>query len=111
VDLIIDPLWGEAAVAALRAAAPNARLVQIGTMAGEAVQLPGALLRANNVDVLGHAVFHASLEVRRNAYRQLTEHAANGDITVSYEAVPLADVAAAWERQRAGAGTKLVLVP
>ena len=111
MDLIIDPLWGEPAVAALRAAAPGARLVQIGTMAGEAVQLPAAILRANNVDVLGHAVFHAPLEVRRDAYRQLTEHAAKGDIAVSHEAVPLAEVASAWERQRAGAGTKLVLVP
>jgi NADPH2:quinone reductase len=54
-------------VAALRAAAPGARLVQIGAMAGEAVQLPAAILRANNVDVLGHAVFHAPLEVRRRA--------------------------------------------
>jgi NADPH2:quinone reductase len=111
VDLIIDPLWGDPAVAALRAAAPNARLVQIGTMAGEVASLPGALLRANNVDVLGHAVFHAPLEIRRDAYRQLTEYAAKGDIAVSLEKVPLADVAAAWERQRAGAGTKLVLVP
>jgi NADPH2:quinone reductase len=111
VDLIIDPVWGEPAVAALRAAAPGARLVQIGAMAGEAVQLPAAILRANNVDVLGHAVFHAPLEVRRDAYRQLTEHAARGDITVSHEEVPLADVAGAWDRQRAGAGTKLVLVP
>ena len=111
VDLIIDPLWGEPAVAALRAAAPGARLVQIGAMAGDAVQLPAAILRANNVDVLGHAVFHAPLDVRRRAYRQLTEHAAKGDIAVSHEEVPLTDVAAAWERQRTGAGTKLVLVP
>ena len=80
-------------------------------MAGEAVQLPAAILRANKVDVLGHAVFHAPLEVRRDAYRQLTEHAAKGDIVVSHEEVPLADVASAWDRQRAGAGTKLVLVP
>jgi hypothetical protein len=56
-------------------------------------------------------VFRAPLEVRRDAYRQLTEYAATGDIIVSHEAVPLADVAAAWERQRAGGGTKLVLVP
>ena len=111
VDLVIDPVWGEPAVAALRAAAPGARLVQIGAMAGESVQLPAALLRANKVDVLGHAVFHAPIEVRRDAYRQLTEHAAIGDITVSHEEVPLSDVAIAWERQRAGAGTKLVLVP
>ena len=80
-------------------------------MADEAVQLPGAILRANNVDVLGRAVFHAPLEVRRDAYRQLTEYAAKGDIAVSLEEVPLSRVADAWERQRAGAGTKLVLVP
>jgi NADPH:quinone reductase-like Zn-dependent oxidoreductase len=49
VDLVIDPVWGEPAVAALRAAAPGARLVQIGAMAAEAVQLPAAILRANNV--------------------------------------------------------------
>ena len=111
VDLVIDPLWGEPAVAALRAAAPGARLVQIGTMAGEAVQLPAAILRANNVDVRGHAVFHAPLEIRRRAYRQLTGHAAKGDIAVAHEKVPLAQVASAWDRQLAGAGTKLVLVP
>jgi NADPH:quinone reductase-like Zn-dependent oxidoreductase len=111
VDLVIDPVWGEPSVAAMKAAAPGARLVQIGAMAGEAVQLPAAILRANNVDVLGHAVFHAPLEVRRDAYRQLTEHAAKGDIAVAYEEVPLAEMASAWDRQRAGAGTKLVLVP
>jgi hypothetical protein len=46
----------------------SGRLVQIGGMAGEAVQLPAAILRANNVDVLGHAVFHSPLDVRRRAY-------------------------------------------
>jgi hypothetical protein len=49
--------------------------------------------------------------VRREGYLRLTQHAARGDITVSREVMPLTDVASAWERQRAGAGTKLVLVP
>ena len=110
-DLIIDPVWGEPALAALKAAAPGARLVQIGNMAGETAQLAAPILRANKVDVLGHAVFHAPAEVRREGYLRLTQHAARGDITVSREVMPLADVASAWERQRAGAGTKLVLVP
>jgi hypothetical protein len=30
---------------------------------------------------------------------------------VTHEEVPLAEVASVWNRQRAGAGTKLVLVP
>lgn len=111
VDLVIDPVWGAPAIAALEAAAPGARLVQIGNMAGEAVELAAPIVRANKVDVLGHAVFHAPVEVRREAYRQLTERAAEGAITVVHEEVPLADVAVAWARQQAGPGTKLVLVP
>ncbi len=110
-DLIIDPVWGEPALAALKAAAPGARLVQIGNMAGETVELAAPILRANKVDVMGHAVFHAPVEVRREGFVRLTQHAARGEITVSREVMPLADVARAWERQRTGAGTKLVLIP
>lgn len=111
IDLIIDPIWGQPALAAIKAAARGARLVQIGHMAGETLQIPASILRANAVDISGHAIFHAPLQARREGYLRLTEHAARGDITVPHETVPLADVASAWERQKAGAGTKLVLVP
>jgi NADPH:quinone reductase-like Zn-dependent oxidoreductase len=110
-DIIIDPVWGAPAVAAIAAAAFGARLVQIGNIAADSADVSAPLLRANKVDVLGHAVFHAPIEARREGYLRLTQHAACGDITVSHEEVPLADVASAWERQRSGAGTKLVLTP
>jgi NADPH:quinone reductase-like Zn-dependent oxidoreductase len=110
-DVIIDPLWGPPALAALRAAAMGARFVQIGNMAGEMLELAAPVIRAYKVDILGHAVFHASIDVRRAAYLRLTEHAARGDIAVRMEAVPLPDVAAAWMRQGAGADAKLVLLP
>ncbi len=111
VDLIIDPVWGQPALEAIKAAARGARLVQIGHMAGETLQIPAAILRANAVDISGHAIFHAPLQARREGYLRLTEHAARGDITVPYETVSLADVDSAWERQKVGAGTKLVLLP
>ena len=111
VDLIIDPVWGQPALEAIKAAARGARLVQIGHMAGETLQIPAAILRANAVDIRGHAIFHAPLQARRDGYLRLTEHAARGDITVPHETVPLAGVGGAWDRQKAGAGTKLVLVP
>ena len=44
-------------------------------------------------------------------YRRLVEHVTAGDIAFEVERVPLDDVGAAWERQAAGAGTKLVVVP
>jgi hypothetical protein len=41
----------------------------------------------------------------------MADHAAAGRISVDVERIPLSDVAQAWERQRAGAHCKLVLVP
>ena len=106
--VIVDPVCGEPALAALGAAARGARLVQIGNMAADTLALPASIIRANKVDILGHAVFHASIDVRREAYLRLTEHAARGDIAVTVETLPLTEVATAWDRQRAGADAKLV---
>ena len=38
--VIIDPLWGEPIVAALEAAAPGARVVQLGQSAGATAEVP-----------------------------------------------------------------------
>lgn len=110
-DVIIDPLWGEPALAAMKAARHGARHVQIGTMAGVDVVLPAATVRSKAIDLLGFAIFHAPLPVRQEAYLRMTAHAARGDIVVSLERVPLRDIAAGWDRQKAGGGAKLVLVP
>lgn len=49
-DVIIDPVWGAPAVAALKAAAPGARLVQIGNLAGETVELAAPIILARRID-------------------------------------------------------------
>jgi NADPH2:quinone reductase len=110
-DVIIDPLWGAPALAAMRAAAAGCRHVQLGQLAGMDITLPAPVVRSAALDVLGMAVFHASLEIRRNAYLRLTGHAAAGDLTVDLERIALEDVADAWQRQKAGPRTKLVLIP
>jgi NADPH2:quinone reductase len=62
--------------------------------------------------VRGFSVSHPPLELKRDAYLELTRHAAEGDIVVDLDRRPLDDVAAAWERQReAAGGPKQVLVP
>jgi len=111
VDVIIDPLWGSPALGAMRAAARGARLVQLGQLAGVALELPAPTVRSAALDILGMAAFHAPLEVRRKAYLAMTEKIAEGAITVDVVTVPLSDVATAWERQRGGPGVKLVLTP
>ena len=68
-------------------------------------------MRARAIELYGFAAFHAPLDVRRDAYLRVTAAAAAGAIRVDAEAVPLARVGDAWERQARGAGTKLVIVP
>jgi NADPH2:quinone reductase len=112
VNVTIDLLWGEFAVAAMRAAARFARHIEIGSVAAPDIVLPGALLRSTSLEIRGFSVVHPPLEVRREGYVRLTEHAARGDIIVDVERVRLDDVGDAWERQRrAAGGPKLVIVP
>jgi sugar/nucleoside kinase (ribokinase family) len=62
--------------------------------------------------VRGFSVTHPPIELKRDAYLRLTQHAAAGDIVVDLDARPLDDVGDAWERQRqAAGGPKMVLVP
>ncbi len=110
-DVIIDPLWGAPAVAAMGAAAHGARHIQVGQLAGTEVTLPAPLVRSKALDVRGMAGFHASRAVRQAAYLALTGHAARGELAVDLEEIPLAEVQDAWRRQAAGPGTKLVLIP
>jgi NADPH:quinone reductase-like Zn-dependent oxidoreductase len=110
-NVIIDPLWGTPALAAMRAAAHGARHVQIGQMAGATLELPAMAVRSSALELLGFAVFHVPLNVRRAAYKRLTECAGRGEIEVDLERVPLAEVDQAWERQQEGPDAKLVIVP
>jgi NADPH:quinone reductase-like Zn-dependent oxidoreductase len=109
VDVIIDPLWGPPALAAMGAARMGARHVQIGQIASPTVTLPAPLVRSVALNLMGFAVFHAPLEVRRAAYLRLTELAARGGLTVHLEVLPLTEIGTAWHRQRQGSGTKLVM--
>ena len=55
--LIIDLLWGDPVVAAVTAAAPGARIVQVGASAGPEAALPSAAIRGKQLDVLGYSNF------------------------------------------------------
>lgn len=111
-NLVIDTLWGDPMVAALRALAPRARIVQVGNGAGPVVAFPAGPLRGGRIDIRGFSVFnerHADLAA---AFDDLARAAGAGDVIVAHETVPLAEGPAAWARQAAGTGgTKLVLVP
>jgi hypothetical protein len=98
--VIIDPLWGEPALAAMRVAADGVRHVQIGNSAAPTIELPATLIRSAACQILGFSVARAPLAVRRDAYRRLTELVAENAISIDVMRVPLARC-----RQRLGTAT------
>jgi NADPH:quinone reductase len=109
--LVFDPLWGEPLAGALEAAAPGARVVNVGQSAGPEATIRSGFVRGKQLDLLGYSNFAAPREVVREEYARLVQYALAGEIRVDVERVGLNDVAQAWERQAAGADAKLVVVP
>jgi NADPH2:quinone reductase len=106
---IVDTLWGPPAVAAIEAAAPGWRLVQIGQSAGAEATLTSAGIRGKMGELYGYLDFAVPKSEFREQYLRLAGHAAAGEITFDIEAYPLERVAEAWERQAAGANAKIVV--
>jgi NADPH2:quinone reductase len=112
VDVTIDTLWDEPALAAMQASNRFARHVEVGQLAGTEIELSAPAIRSISLDIRGFSVAHPPIEMRREAFAQLCHHVGTGEIVPDVERVPLEDVHAAWERQRSAAGgPKLVLVP
>ena len=111
VDVVVDPVWGEPAVAALDAMNARGRLVQIGQSAGATAVVPSALVRGKTLDVLGMTIFGVPPEDKRAAYETMAEHANAGRLEVEVERIPLDGVADAWKRQTSSPGVKLVVEP
>ena len=112
IDVTIDTLWGAPAEAAIKASSRHARHVQVGQLAGTVISLSAPAIRSVSLNVCGFSVAHPPHEVKRDAYQQLARHVANGEIEIAKEAVPLDDIATAWERQKtAKHRPKLVVVP
>jgi NADPH2:quinone reductase len=110
-NYVFDPLWGEPASAAVQAAAPWARVVNLGQSAGPMSELASAAVRFKSLTILGHTGFAPAPDELAVHYRRLVEHAIAGDVVLEVERIPLDSVADAWRRQAEGAGAKLVVVP
>jgi len=109
LDIIIDPLWGAPAMAALRAIATEGRLINVGQSAGSDVRLPLEIVRNRQGAIHAISSGWTGLGQKTAAYRRVLEHAVAGRLSVDREVVPLDEVAAAWERQDASPGKKLVI--
>jgi NADPH:quinone reductase len=107
--LIIDPLWDGPLTAATQAAAPQARIVQVGQSAGPEATLRSNDVRGKQLDILGYSNFAAPQEAAREGYLELLGHVASGRIRIDVETYGFDAFGDAWRRQAEGPGTKLVL--
>jgi NADPH:quinone reductase len=108
--VVIDPLWGEPAAAAIRAAARGARIVQLGTSAGQDATLRSADIRGRQLHIIGFSNFALPKEELAESYRELVTHATAGQVRIEFETLPLERVAEAW-RLNAEGGHKVVVTP
>ena len=111
LDLVIDPLWAEPAVAALQALRTEGRLVNLGQSAGSEAIISSASARSRMRSILGHANRMTPPGVRRDAYLTLLEETSAGRLRVDFEVLPLDEIARAWERQAASPHQKIVVRP
>jgi NADPH2:quinone reductase len=95
---VFDPLCGEPLERAVAAAAPGARIVQLGQSAGPTATLPSAAVRGKQLELYGYSDFAVSADTLAEHYRRLVTHAAAGEIRIDVESIGLEDVPAAWDR-------------
>ena len=108
-DLVLDPLAGAPAAAALQALGPGGRLVHLGSSAGPTLALDSAALRGRSLAVLGYTNNDLTPQRRAAALTAVVAAARDG-LRVDAETVPLAEVAQAWDRQATGrAAVRLVV--
>ena len=69
-DVIVDPLWGEPALAAMEAANRFARHVALGQSAGMHAAVSVATVRNTPLTIVGHTNYAIPLEDQRAAYER-----------------------------------------
>ncbi|MGZ3675669.1 MAG: quinone oxidoreductase family protein [Ktedonobacterales bacterium] len=111
LQLVIDPVWGLPAEAAVRALGYEGRLVNIGAASGPTARFDSATVRSRLHNILGYTNNALTPEQKAEALTEILAHAAAGRCTVDRETLPLARAGEAWELQAAVARRKLILVP
>jgi NADPH:quinone reductase-like Zn-dependent oxidoreductase len=117
VDVVLDYLWGPSALSLLIAAAkasPDAypvRVVQIGSIGGADIPLPGGVLRAAAITLLGSGIGSVPLPRLLNAMREVLNAALPAGLRIATEAVPLADLDKHWEQADSRVRTVFLVRP
>jgi NADPH:quinone reductase-like Zn-dependent oxidoreductase len=107
VDVIVDYLWGKSAERLLIAAAKAGktapiRFVQVGSISGETIALPSAVLRAAPITLMGSGLGSVPPERLLAAIGAALEAAGPGGFKIEVKPVPLSEVEQTWTRDHGG---------
>jgi len=103
VDVVLDYLWGDSAIAIMKAVAMFGghnvtRFVSIGASAGQAdIALPSAVLRSSAIEILGSGVKSATMQQLMTAINGVFQWAASEKITMTTNNFDLSDIDKAWK--------------
>jgi NADPH:quinone reductase-like Zn-dependent oxidoreductase len=116
VDVVIDYLWGQVTVDAMTAIATNRAddsrpliWIEIGSVAGPDAAIPSAALRALPLQIVGSGQGSVSTAGILVELPTLVAEISSGALHIDARAVPLVDVASAW--QHAESAERIVLRP
>ncbi len=104
IDVILDYLWGPSAESLIASAAghgsadaePRIRFVQIGSLTGGTITLPGGSLRSSGLELMGSGLGSVSNERLVKSIGGFLRAIVPGRFEISVEPVPLSQVGAAW---------------
>lgn len=119
-DIIIDYLWGKPAEIVLDVltghdlnAIPHlTKYIQVGEMAGSHINFPAASLRSSLIEVSGVGGGSIPKEIMMTIPQiiaQLFQLSVQGNLRINTKAMPLKDVAAAWQHTEPN-GERIVLI-
>ena len=110
-DLVLDPVWGHPAEAALRILSPHGRLVNLGSSAAAEARFGSATLRSGVLAVLGYTNNDLTDGQKASALAEILSQASAGRLTADREVLPLAEAASAWSRCGQPPHRRAVLIP
>jgi NADPH:quinone reductase-like Zn-dependent oxidoreductase len=120
IDIVIDYLWGhpvELIITALKGGGINAftpvvKIVTVGSMAGEHIQLGSGILRSSAIELLGSGIGSISKEAMgkfiTEVLPEMFQLVAEGKLHIETEIADLKDIETVWHKS-IDAGKRLVI--
>lgn len=101
VDVVLDYLWGESALAIMTAAVHGGdkvvRFVQIGSLSGQEISLHSKLLRSSGLTLMGSGLGSVPDRELIASIGEMLQAAASHGFAIPFQPRPLCEVAEAWQ--------------